>query len=355
MNLGIIGLPQTGKKTVFELLTGIHAQKAVTKDGIAYAMAAVRDPRVDKLSAMYKPKRTRYAEFEMALPPDIQPDASRNAGWIEPLRRVDALLHVVRAFEAPEVFHIKGDVNPARDYDLVETELLLADLGTVETRLTRMAKEIKKKGDTTSDREEAVLKRCQQHLETGAPLLTMQFSDEELKLVASLKFLTLKPVITVFNTGENISKAREALKDTETRIKKHGAEPVYLSASIEKEMLELSEEERAMFMADLGIEEPAAHRLSRAVYASLGLISFFTVGPDEVKAWPLRAGTRAPQAAGKIHTDLERGFIRAVTITYDHLIEAGSEHTAKEKNYYALNGKDYVVKDGDVIEIRFNV
>lgn len=354
MNLGLIGLPQSGKKTIFQLLTGLSADQAPRREGIARAMASVRDPRVDTLSAMYTPKRTKYAEIEVALPPDVQPDTARSAQWIEPLRNVDALLHVVRTFEAADVFHVKGGVDPERDLALVETELLLADLALVETRLERIEKESRHKSDH-GDRQKPVLEKCRDHLEQSNSLRTLALSKEEHDLIVSLQFLTLKPQVVAFNTGDNIHEASRALDPLAAKVKAQGGTVVFLSASIEAEIKELDQAERALFMQDLALTEPAAHRLSRAIYECLGLISFFTVGPDEVRAWSVRRGAKAPEAAGKIHSDLERGFIRADTVAYEKLVEAGSEKAAREANAYRLNGKDYEVRDGDVIEIRFNV
>lgn len=356
MDLGIIGLPQVGKKTVFELLTGVAAEKAPSRSGITYGIAATRDPRIDRLSEMYNPKKTRYAEFNIALPPDIEPDAARSAVWLEPLRKVDALLHVVRAFEADHVFHVAGDVNPGRDLKLVETELLLADLGLVETRLERIEKDAKKGLDLgEGGRQKPVLERCREHLENELPLRTMELTADDAQLILSLAFLTLKPVVVAFNAGEDLTDAESSLAGLVEPIEQQGGVAVFLSASIESELNDLDDDEREAFMEDLGISEQAAHRLSRASYACLGLISYFTVGPDEVRAWSVRDGAKAPEAAGRIHSDLERGFIRAETIAYEDLIRAGDEKAAKQQNLYVLNGKDYVVKDGDIMEIRFSV
>lgn len=355
MNLGLIGLPQVGKKTIFELLTGVVAQKAPTRDGISYAMASVRDPRVDRLSALFNPKRTKYAEIEMALPPDVQPDATRNASWIAPLRNVDGLVHVVRDFDSPQVFHALQTVDATRDISLVEVELLLADLALVETRLTRMEKESRHKPAAESAREKELLNRFKIQLEGEKPLSALELSTEDQKLVSSLQFLTMKPLITVFNVGENLKEAEARLMELASSHRGTGAATVFLSAAIESEIRDLPPEERQAFMDDLGLSEPAAHRLSRAVYEAMGLISFFTVGPDEVRAWSVRKGAKAPEAAGKIHSDLERGFIRASTIRFDALLNAGSERAATEAKLYVLNGKEYIVQDGDILEIRFNV
>ncbi|OPZ24737.1 MAG: Ribosome-binding ATPase YchF [Lentisphaerae bacterium ADurb.BinA184] len=355
MNLGLVGLPEVGKATIFRLLTGLLPEKAPNRNGIAYGIAPVRDPRVDRLVEMYHPKKMRYAEFEMALPPDVTPNAARSAEWIDPLRNVDAYLHVVRAFESPSVFHLEGSVDPARDVELVEMEFLLADMAMAEKRISRMAKEATKKTAAQHEYEEGVLRKCTAHLEAEKSLRTLAFNDEELRHIRSLQFLTLKPLVVVFNVGEDVEAARKALAPLAESLHGQGATVVYLSAAIESELCELGPAEREAFMADLGIAEPAAHRLSRAAYDCLGLISFFTVGEDEVRAWPARKGTLAPEAAGKIHSDLERGFIRAETIRYDDLVKSGSEKAAKEANLQHVNGKEYVVQDGDVLHIRFNV
>jgi len=355
MSLALIGLPQVGKKTIFELLTGLLPDKAPRRGMLAFGIAPVRDPRIDRLNDMYRPKKKRYAEFEIVLPPDVTPEATRGAEWLTPLRTADAFLHVVRGFEAPNVFHIAGSVDPARDVQMVETELLLADLELVEKRLERMLKDPKRKQNPNYEHEERVLGKIKAHLEAEKALRTLGLSHEDRVLVSSLQFLTLKPLVLVFNVGENLKVAAAALEPLTARMAEQGATLSFLSAVIEKELKELTPEEQAAFMGDLGIAEPAAHRLSRAAFECLGLISFFTAGEDEVRAWPIPRGTLAPGAAGKIHTDLERGFIRADTIAYGDLAAAGSEKAARDANKSHLHGKDYVVQDGDVIEIRFNV
>ena len=355
MNLGIVGLPQVGKRSVFELLTGRSADKAPRRDGLMLGTAAVRDRRIDVLSGMYRPKRTRYAEFEIALAPDVQPDAARSAEWLDPLRRVDALVHVVRAFDAPHVFHVEETIEPERDLRLVQTELLLADLGLVETRLERMAKGTPGRADAVQQLERTILGRCREHLETEQPLRSLDLAPEHLAALKHLQFFTLKPSVVVLNTGDDARSESERLAATAARLRAEGDPVVLLSAPIESELRELDDADRAPFMEELGVDEPASHRLSRAAYECLGLISFFTVGPDEVRAWPVPAGFAAPQAAGRIHSDLQRGFIRADTVAYDVLIHHGSEREARAASAYRLEGKDYVVRDGDVMEIRFSV
>ncbi|MFB3904497.1 MAG: redox-regulated ATPase YchF [Acidobacteriota bacterium] len=354
MKLGIIGLPQVGKKTVFQILTGIPAEKAPTKDGVAHAVALVRDPRVDRLSQMFRPKKTRYAEFDMVLPPDIEPEQTRSATWLEAIRKAEGLLHVIRGFTSPGVFHISGSVDPRRDLELVEMELLLADLDLVEKRLQRMAKE-HQKSNVAQERERQILERARLHLEAEKPLRTMGLSEDDLRAIRSLNFLTLKPLVAALNIDENYAAAREKYQDLAAQMEANGAAVVFLSAALEREISELAPEEQAPFLEEMGIDEPAAHRLSRAAFRSLGLLSFFTVGEDEVRAWPVESGALAPEAAGRIHSDMERGFIRAEVITYDELIQAGSEKAAHEANLYRLKGKDYEVQDGDVLHIRFNV
>jgi len=354
MKLGIIGLPQVGKKTVFQILTGISAEKAPTKDGIAHAVALVRDPRVDRLSEMFQPKKTRYAEFDMVLPPDIEPEQTRSANWLEAIRKAEGLLHVIRGFTSPGVFHISGSVDPRRDIELVEMELLLADLDLVEKRLQRMAKE-HSKSNVGQERERQILERAKMHLESEKPLRTMGLAEDDLRSIRSLNFLTLKPLVADLNVDDNYAAAREKYQNLAGQMESNGATVVFLSAALEREISELPPEEQAPFLEELGIDEPAAHRLSRAAFRSLGLLSFFTVGPDEVRAWPVEKGSLAPEAAGRIHSDMERGFIRAEIITYDELTKAGSEKGAHEANLYRLKGKDYEVQDGDVLNIRFNV
>ena len=262
---------------------------------------------------------------------------------------------VIRTFSNPNIFHLKTTVDAARDVEMVDMEFLLADLDMVEKRLERMAKDHKKKLNTNFEREQALMERLKTHLEGQNGLRTMALTPAERELIGSLQLLTLKPLVVVLNTDEDSVAAEAALSPLIERLRGQGAVIISLCASIENEIAELPEAERAAFLADLGLLEPAAHRLSRAVFERLGLICFFTAGADEVRAWPVERGTLAPQAAGKIHSDLERGFIRADTVAYHDLVAAGSEKAAREANKFRLNGKEYVVQDGDVIEIRFNV
>ncbi len=355
MKLAIAGLSQVGKKNIFELLCGIPFDKAPRRSGLAYGIAPVRDPRVDELVRMYEPRRTRYAEFEIVFIPALEPGGARGGEWLEALRTADGIIQVVRAFDNPSVFHAAGSIDPARDLETVGMELLLADLAMVETRLERLRKLPRDKTAPGHDREVQLLQRCREHLEAEQSLRTLETAEDERLILRTLQMLTLKPMVAVFNTGEDLRAATADLAPLVARLEEQGGTAVLLSAPIEKDISELEPAERREFMADLGISEPAAHRLSRAAYTALGLISFFTVGKDEVRAWSIRRGTVAAEAAGKIHTDLQRGFIRAETVAYDDLIRAGSEKQAHEANCYRLNGKEYVVQDGDIMNIRFNV
>jgi len=355
MELGLLGLAQAGKKTVFTLLTGTSAETASKRKGIRYGTATVRDPRIDRLSAMYCPKRTKYAEFDISLLPDVQPGAAAGSEWLEPLRGVDAFLLVIRAFEDPSIFHPAGSVAPGRDVIGLETELLMGDLFLADTRLNRIAKENRTSRTPQHAREEAVLEKCIDHLDASKPLRTLELTADQERVIVQLGFLTRKPVVMVLNAGEDLAGGAEEFATLIEQYGKDGGTVVVLSASIEAEMAELAPEERAEFMQEMGIDEPAAHRLSRAAFEALGLISFFTVGPDEVRAWPLRRGSTAPAAAGVIHSDLERGFIRAEVATCTELLAAGSEKAAREAKLFSLKGKDYIVQDGDVLEIRFSV
>jgi GTP-binding protein YchF len=275
---------------------------------------------------------------------------------MDSLRAVDGFLHVVRGFASDRVFHVLTTVDALRDLEVVMTELLFADLELVEKRLERIAKDRFRPGSAERVQEEEVLTRCRQHLEQNRPLRTLELKTSEQTALASLRFLTQKPQILVVNVGED-EVAEGAQGDLPARIRDRGGngDVVVLSAAIEQELADLPADEQASFMSGLGIAEPAAHRLTRAAFHTLGMMSFFTVGPDEVRAWSVRQGALAPEAAGKIHTDLERGFIRAETIHYDDLAAAGSEKAARQSNLFRLNGKEYAVRDGDVLNIRFSV
>lgn len=349
MRTALIGLPQTGKKTLFSLLTGIPYEHLLARCA-DYHVGAVKvaDPRVDRLSEMYRPQRTKYAEIELTLAPAPPSDSKARDQWLQKLKDMDAFAHVVRAFADPAVFHPAGSVNPARDIEQMTLELTISDLALIETRLTRIAQDQKRKADPERTEEAALLQRLKPHLESGQPLRTYPWQAAEEKRIRSLQLLTLKPMITVLNTDETTAQPTGTDDPLTCR----------LNAKLEAEVAQIEDPaERAEFLAALGIREPALHQLTRLLYRALGYISFFTVGEDEVRAWSIRRGATAVEAAHAIHSDLARGFIRAEVMKYDELVHAGPDgHKAevhlKETGRLLLKGRDYIVEDGDIVHIR---
>lgn len=359
---GIIGLPMVGKTTVFNLLTGSRVQTSNFFSGKTESnvgMARVPDRRIDFLSALYKPRKTTYAQLELIDVPGLVRGASEGQGigntFLDGIRKMDALIHVVRAFETGDVEHVEGGVNPLRDVQTVAYELLMADIEFVDKRLSRL-KEGKKRNAQT-DEEIALLSRILEHLEAEKPFSTILLTEDERRSLVNYTFLTDKTVILVVNLDDDQFRTknypgRQALH---AYASEQMLALVEISANTEMEISELSGEDREMFFADLGISEPGIDRIAQAAYKVLGLISFFTVGEDEVRAWTIRQGSTAKQAAGKIHSDLERGFIRAEVMQYRHIEALGSAAKLKEKGLTSLEGKDYIVEDGDILNIRFNV
>ncbi len=354
MQLGIIGLPLAGKSTIFELMTESKV-KTLSVGKTNTAMARVPDNRVDWLSALYKPKKTTYAQLEMVDIPGLSPGSEKAAAvFLDTVRKADALLHVVRVFEDPNVPYQGDKLDPVGDIENIHYELLLADLGLVERRIQRIEESKKKKGQ---EKELALLHKLQQALEHEQPLSSVELDQEEAELLLSYQFLTTKPMLVCLNIGENHLEADLYPGQDEVRsyLEGHQLPYVEVSAAIERDIAELDGDERAEFMQELGLKEPGMVRVARTVYRSLDLISFFTVGEDEVKAWTVTAGSPARKAAGKIHSDIERGFIRAEVVSYEHIHELGSMAAVKEKGLFRLEGKEYVVTDGDIIHFRFNV
>ncbi len=347
--VGILGLPQSGKSTVFEILVrGAGAQAATTSGREQVAVIVVPDERMDRLSAMYEPKKTTRACIQfvdtVAAGQASARAAAKGPDLFSGVRNCDALLGVVRDFENPAVPAERG-VDPARDLRALESELILNDLAIVESRLEKLAKELRV-GRKEGEREHALLSRLQEMLEAERPLRAEAFDAEERKLLRGFQFLTLKPLLVVVNQGEGeVSPLPTAGAHTLV---------VGLRAHLEREVVALPPAERDAFRHELGIEQDGLSLIIRACYRLLGLISFFTVGPDEVRAWTLREGDRALDAAGAIHSDLAKGFIRAEVTPYATLVEAGSEAAVRARNGSRLEGRDYPVQDGDCIEIRFN-
>jgi GTP-binding protein YchF len=358
MKIGIIGLPQVGKKTIFKLLTGADLKETdpeKLKSPIK-GIATVKDPRFDNIVAVYSPEKKTPAHIEVILMPKVDREYIRSGHLFEHLDDSDAVCHIVRAFLNEAIYHIDGSVDAARDIGSISTELVLGDLMFIEKRLERLDKESKKKHDKEGENEKTLLLRFKEQLEKELPLRLLELSKEEKKIISSYPFLTIKPLIIVLNVGEGDINTSILSEDL---IKKYRAQNIYvmqISAKIEDELAALdSKEEKETFLKELGIDEPAIDKLTRLLYEVLGLISFFTTTNKEVRAWTVSNGFTAPQAAGAVHSDMERGFIRAEVIKYDDLIELGSEGKIKEAGKLMVKGKDYVVCDGDILHIRFNV
>jgi ribosome-binding ATPase len=352
MKIGLIGLAASGKTTLFSLLTESGGDAAARMEA-HIGMARVPDGRIDFLSAMYKPRKTIYAQIEFTDIPGFAP-GSGGHHFLNAARNVDALVQVVRAFANPLVPHPADTIDPGRDLDLLHSELLLADLEIVEKRIERL---VSGKQKQTDQNELDLLRQCQEILEGEGRLDSMALDDTQAELVSGYAFLTLKPLLVVVNLDEE--QWRSGDYPGKEKLEKYSAGQsvplVPVCAKTEMEISTLPPEERAEFMTDLGISETGIDRLARATYEHLKLISFFTVGEDEVRAWTIDQGTSAKRAAGKIHSDIERGFIRAEVVKYGDLHELGAMTKVKEKGLFRLEGKEYVMQDGDIVNFRFNV
>jgi hypothetical protein len=359
MKIALIGLPQVGKKTVFSLLTGVGVDHLLAR-GTEYHVGAVKvaDPRVDKLTAMYNPKKTKYAEIECTLAPAPPHEPKPREQWLNKLKDMDAFCQIVRAFEDPAVFHMNGSVDPLRDIDAMNLELAISDLSLIETRLNRIAQDQKKKFDQERADEATLLEKLRPHLEAGKSLREYPWHEGEEKRMRSLQFLTVKGIVTALNCGESNFPNPQLVEQAKAKLTGPRSEVCALSAKTEAEVAQIeSPAERAEFLSALGVTEPAIHVLTRALYKALGYISFFTTGEDEVRAWTIRQGATAVEAAHAIHSDIARGFIRAEVMKYGDVIGAGdtghaAEVKLKETGKLYLKGKDYIVEDGDTVHIR---
>ncbi|MFH0974488.1 MAG: DUF933 domain-containing protein [Spirochaetota bacterium] len=355
MKIGIIGLPNSGKKTLFKLLTGVQVAAGGELKSIP-GIAEIRDSRFMFLSGLYKPKKNAPAQISMELMPDLDRRIIQEGNIFKDIANLDAICFVVRSFNDESVYHVNGSVDPVRDIEEITGELILHDLLFIEKRMERIAKNLKKAGADQYKKEEALLLAFKEHLEKDLPLRTCEITEEDKKIILSYPFITLKDLIIVLNAGDNeISDMK--LKDMlGSKYAAHRINIMQISAKLEAEIQALeSPEERAEFMAASGISEPAVNLLTQLCMKALGLISFFTVGEDEVKQWLIKKDSLAPEAAGAIHSDIERGFIRAEVMKYDEFVSYGSEEKLKQAGKYYIMGKDYAVGDADIINFRFNV
>lgn len=364
MKLGMVGLPNVGKSTLFNALTNAGAESAnypfctIEKN---IGIVSVPDERLDKLAEMYEPDKFTPATLEFVDIAGLVKGASKGEGlgnkFLADIREVDAIVHVVRCFEDTNIIHVDGSINPLRDIETINLELIFSDIEMIERRIDRAKKA--SKGDKKYLAEVDFLERLKEHLESGKSARGFDFTDDERELIKSTPLLSAKPVIYAANLSEddfsgNIENNENYCKVRQLAEEEHSA-VLPICAQTEAEIAEMDNEDKAMFLAELGLEVSGLNRIIKEGYALLGLISFLTAGKPEVRAWTIRKGTKAPQAAGKIHTDFEKGFIRAEVVSFDDLMECGTMAAAKEKGLVRLEGKEYVMNDGDIVLFRFNV
>jgi ribosome-binding ATPase len=364
LTAGIVGLPNVGKSTLFNAITKAGAESAnypfCTIDPNV-GIVEVPDYRLDKLTELVEPKKTIPTAFEFTDIAGIVKGASKGEGlgnkFLSHIRQVDAICQVVRCFADENITHVSGKVNPLDDIEVINLELILADLESVDKRIARVQKLAKQK-DKEAAYEHEILLKLKEAFEEGRPARTVEFTDEQMKVVKGLHLLTIKPVLYVANVSEDDiadPSDNEYVQQVREFAKGDNAEVIVVCAKIESEIAELDDEEKAMFLEELGIEESGLDQLIRAAYDLLGLATYFTAGVQEVRAWTFRQGMKAPECAGIIHSDFEKGFIRAETVSYDDLVSNGTMGAAREAGKVRLEGKEYIVKDGDVIHFRFNV
>lgn len=364
MKLGIVGLPNVGKSTLFNALTKAGAESAnypfCTIDPNV-GVVNVPDKRLDVLEKMYSSKKKVYTSIEFYDIAGLVKGASKGEGlgnkFLSHIREAAAIVHVVRCFQDDNVVHVDGSVDPIRDIETISLELIFSDLDTMEKRIENTNKTAKG-GDKKAKEDLALLNKIKAHLEEGKPVRSMEVTEDEEKVIKDLFLLTSKPVLYVGNISEEDLLSGEdnpLVKKVREYVEKENSELITVCAKLEEELSSLEEEEERELLSEYNLTESGLDKLIHASYKLLGLMSFLTAGTDEVRAWTIKIGTKAPEAAGKIHSDMERGFIRAEIISYDKLIECGSEAKAKEKGFYRLEGKEYIMADGDIVNFRFNV
>jgi GTP-binding protein YchF len=362
LKCGIVGLPNVGKSTLFNALT----RAAIAAENYPFCtieanvgIVEVPDPRLATIAAIARPQKVIPAVVEFVDIAGLVAGASQGEGlgnkFLANIRETDAIAHVVRCFEDPNVVHVAGRVDPVSDIETIHTELALADLDSVGRQLAKYAKVAQTGGDKEAQRLVTVLEKAQAALDAGRPARSVDWSKEELAVLKPYFLLTMKPTLYVANVAEHGFRGNPLLEKVEAYAQREGAPVVAICAALEAQIADMSDADKKVFLADAGLEEPGLNRLARAAYALLGLQTYFTAGPKEVRAWTVAQGATAPQAAGVIHTDFERGFIRAEVATYDDFVAHGGEQGAKEAGRLRVEGKDYVVRDGDVVHFRFNV
>lgn len=361
MKIGIVGLPNVGKSTIFNAITKAGAESAnypfCTIDPNV-GVVTVPDERLEVLEKMYQSKRVVPTTIEFVDIAGLVKGASKGEGlgnkFLSHIRKVDAIAHVVRCFEDENVVHVEGKIDPLDDLETINLELILADLEMVDRRVEKTRKAAK--GDKAERANLEILEKLKTILEAGKMPLNTDFSEDEWQYVSGLQLISTKPVLYIANVAEDdLISDNDMVKALKEKVSGDNREVIKISAKIEEEIAELDDEEKALFLTDLGLEASGLDQVIRAGYKLLGLITFLTAGPEETRAWTIRKGTKAPQAAGKIHSDIERGFIRAEITTYEQLVKAGSDVKAKELGVTRIEGKDYVMQDGDVTFFRFNV